>query len=297
MNEQAMQIYEEGRADIVVSRPPEVVLEEAMTAAKALQKVLAGKKKPVIMNNEQYLEFEDWQTVARFFGVTVRVASTEFLDYGGVKGFLARADALRSDGQVISSAEAMCMNDEEKWSTRAKYEWQGPSNNRQRVKVGEDPVPLFQLRSMAQTRACAKALRNVFAWVVVLAGYKPTPAEEMDGVFDKGEKQPEQKPPVQPPQEKKAEDGGKTDDEKRGELTDLGVVYASAKGISFEDAIKEFTVFKGSDGAEKFKEDPKKLSGKWLNSSLGRARELAKPFMEEKPQGAAEKDPDADVPF
>jgi hypothetical protein len=33
---------------------------------------------------------------------------------------------------------------------------------------------------MAQTRACAKALRNVLAWVVVLAGYAPTPAEEME---------------------------------------------------------------------------------------------------------------------
>ena len=34
---------------------------------------------------------------------------------------------------------------------------------------------------MAQTRAQAKALRNVLAWVVVMAGYAPTPAEEMDG--------------------------------------------------------------------------------------------------------------------
>jgi len=32
---------------------------------------------------------------------------------------------------------------------------------------------------MAQTRAGAKALRNVLAWVVVLAGYRPTPAEEL----------------------------------------------------------------------------------------------------------------------
>src|SRR3990167_510149 len=32
---------------------------------------------------------------------------------------------------------------------------------------------------MAQTRAGAKALRNRLSWVVVLAGYKSTPAEEM----------------------------------------------------------------------------------------------------------------------
>ena len=34
---------------------------------------------------------------------------------------------------------------------------------------------------MAQTRAGAKALRNALAWVVVLAGYRPTPAEELPG--------------------------------------------------------------------------------------------------------------------
>ena len=32
---------------------------------------------------------------------------------------------------------------------------------------------------MAQTRAGAKAFRNRLAWVAVLAGYRPTPAEEM----------------------------------------------------------------------------------------------------------------------
>jgi hypothetical protein len=131
---------------------------------------------------------------------------------------------------------------------------------------------------MAQTRACAKALRNVFAWVVVLAGYAPTPAEDMTGT--------EEKATAKPPQEKKPEDGGKTDDEKRGEIVDMCAVYATGKSITVEAAMKEFTVFTGSDGAEKFQVDVKKLSGKWLNSSLGRARELAKPFMP-KPEAAA----------
>jgi hypothetical protein len=73
--------------------------------------------------------------------------------------------------------------------------------------VGEVLVPWFQLASMAQTRAGAKALRNAFAWVVVLAGYQPTPAEEMDGVIDVAPmKTPEpapvvpQKAPPLPPQ-------------------------------------------------------------------------------------------------
>jgi hypothetical protein len=149
--------YESQPVDVV--RAPGEVLEEARKAATALATVVKGKKKPVIMNGEQYLEFEDWQTVAKFYGVSAKVISTEYIEFGEVRGFQARAVALNRYGMEISAAEAMCLNDEPNWKAK----------------------PLFQLRSMAQTRACAKSLRNVLAWVVVLAGYKPTPAEEMTG--------------------------------------------------------------------------------------------------------------------
>jgi hypothetical protein len=143
--------------DIAIMRSPEVVLSEAQRAASALKDVLSNKRRPVVMNGEQYLEFEDWQTLGRFYGVTARVSRTAPVEFQDALGFEATADAVRADGMVISSAEAMCMNDEANWSHK----------------------PAYQLRSMAQTRACAKALRNVLAWVVVLAGYRPTPAEEM----------------------------------------------------------------------------------------------------------------------
>lgn len=163
---------------LTVARAPQIVLDEARKAANALADVLNGKKKKVTFNGEQYLEFEDWQTLGRFYGITARVDTTAFVQYDEVKGFEAHASAiLIATGAVISAADAMCLNDEANWSTKPRYEYV----NNQRHKVSDEPVPLFQLRSMAQTRACAKALRNVLAWVVVLAGYRPTPAEEMDG--------------------------------------------------------------------------------------------------------------------
>lgn len=143
---------------------PAAVVAEAQKAAVALKDVIARKPKPVIINGEQYLEFEDLQMLGRFYGVTVGVESEpEFVELGEAKGFKATAVALRG-GAVISRATAYCLNDEEKWGG------------------GDRKPPLFQLSSMAQTRACAKALRNVLSWVAVLAGYRPTPAEEMDGV-------------------------------------------------------------------------------------------------------------------
>lgn len=144
--------------DLSVAREPGDVLKEAQKAAAALKDVISKKPRPIIMNGEQYLEFEDWQTVAKFYGVAAKVVETRPVELGEVRGFEARAVALLvSTGQEISAAEAMCLNDERNWQDK----------------------PFFQLRSMAQTRACAKALRNVLAWVVVLAGYRPTPAEEV----------------------------------------------------------------------------------------------------------------------
>lgn len=175
MNDKSVIPYE--ATDLRIAREPEAILAEAKKAAAALMQVVELKKNPVIFNKEQYIEFEDWQTVAKFYGITARVTNTTFVDYGGVHGFEAGADAIGPDGRVLSHAESLCLNDEDNWSTRAKYEYVNGS----RKKVGDAPVPLFQLKSMAQTRACAKVLRNILAWVVVLAGYKPSVAEEMTG--------------------------------------------------------------------------------------------------------------------
>lgn len=147
---------------LTTTRPPEIVLEEARAAATALKQVIDSKPKKVTFNGETYLENEDWLTVARFYGVTSRIRGTNFVEYGEgdnkVVGFEAIAEAYSvQNGDVISMAESMCLSDERNWSSK----------------------PLFQLRSMAQTRASSRVLRQVFGWVVVLAGYKATPAEEM----------------------------------------------------------------------------------------------------------------------
>lgn len=156
------EIIDSEARELVVSRPPDEVLEQARTVALALKQRIDNKAKPVKFNGETYLEFEDWQVLANFYGLSAKVVETKYVEYGTVKGFEARAVAVKiSTGQEVSAAEALCLNDEPNWARK----------------------PLYQLKSMAQTRACSKTLRNVLAWVVVLAGYKPTPAEEMQSVI------------------------------------------------------------------------------------------------------------------
>lgn len=181
MSEEKSVILEQGDGVGIVFAP-EIVLKNAARAAASLASVISGKKKPVIFRGEQYLEFEDWQTVGQFYGYAVKTRDAILVEIGGVKGAKAQADLIHlKTGEIVGGAEAYCMRDEENWNTRPKFEWQGQGDNRKQVKVGDEPVPWFQLASMAQTRAGAKALRNRLAWVVVLAGYRPTPAEEITG--------------------------------------------------------------------------------------------------------------------
>jgi len=154
------EVYEAGQLSVVKKTPHEVVVDAAK-AAKELKNIVDNKPKKVMINGEQYLEYEDWQTVAKFFLCSVKTTDPLPVTFNNVDGFTARSEVIDNrTGMVIGGATAYCMRDEPNWKDK----------------------PLFQLASMAQTRAGAKGLRNCFAWVVVLAGYKPTPAEEMDGI-------------------------------------------------------------------------------------------------------------------
>jgi hypothetical protein len=177
-----VQIYQPDAqvGELKLWRPPEEILIEAQQAAQALQKRIAGKKKKVVFNGEQYIENDDWQMLSNFFGYAPKIISCDYVEYGDVQGFKAVAELVNErTGTVVGRGEAFCLDEEENWGPRTKYEYQGYGRDRTRVAVGEVDTPLFQLASMAQTRACNKAMSNKLKWVVSLAGYATTPAEDM----------------------------------------------------------------------------------------------------------------------
>ncbi len=140
----------------IVPEQPDEILERGRVVALALTKIVSQKKDKLVVGGKQYLFFEDWQLLGKFYGVFARVLSTEeYHRDGKLIGFIAKAAAVQN-GYELTSAEADCTVQEANWRTKN----------------------LFQLRSMAQTRACAKALRNCLGWVAVQAGYAETPAEE-----------------------------------------------------------------------------------------------------------------------
>jgi hypothetical protein len=168
---QIIEHQDEDNFSLRLARKPEAVVAEATLCANALMAAVRKNAWVQKFGNKEHLFFEAWSFLSSMYRVVPRVRETRLIQIGDVIGYEAFAEAFHVPSQsVISTADAMCLNDEDNWSLRAEYEWQGPKDNRQRVKIGEKPVPLFQLRSMAQTRAMAKALRGPFSWVVAMAG-------------------------------------------------------------------------------------------------------------------------------
>lgn len=199
------------KRELVLEGDPEAQLEFASKAAKALMTVVKQKKNPVMIQGKQYLEYGDWQVLARFYGSTVEIEWTHpiYKEEGSqvVIGYEARA-LVKRQGEMISSAEGMCMRDEKRWAKADEY----------------------AVRSMAQTRTAAKALRNAFGWVAELAGYSATPAEEMP--YDKP-KEGSMKPYSMP---------SSTTAQKQTIMTQLKALGLElVSRAEYEDAVKEQT--------------------------------------------------------
>ena len=134
-----------------------VELEQGPKVADLLRTVMQKKEKKIFFNQKEYAEFSDLQVISDYFGLSIRTHDATPVEIHGTKGFKAHADLINKDGIVVGGAEAYCMQDEPNWRSK----------------------PLFQLASMAQTRAASKSISNRYRWVVAMAGYGTTPAEEI----------------------------------------------------------------------------------------------------------------------
>lgn len=134
---------------------PVEVVGKATEVANALAAVIQSKQLFTSIQGKNHVRVEGWQLLGSMLGVTAIVVGTEEVD-GGYK---ATVEARAADGRVIGRADALC----------TKHEKRGP------WKSADDYARL----SMAQTRATSKALKGPLGFVVSLAGYEATPAEEM----------------------------------------------------------------------------------------------------------------------
>jgi hypothetical protein len=161
-------------------RSPDAALREAQQVASVFGRKARAMQIYKKIGESEHLMVEGWQMLAAMYRVTASIESTRYVEYGDAHGWEATAAAIFvPTGQQISKADAMCLDDEDKWGMVSRYEWQDGPNGREKVKIGDVAKPLQQLRSMAQTRAQSKVLSNLLKWVAKMAGFAATPAEEV----------------------------------------------------------------------------------------------------------------------
>lgn len=233
-------------AEVSVARHPDTVLAEASLVAKAVDRLVKSRPDLVqVIGGRKHPRFELLQIVGSMFRVTARIRETRPLH--DPDGWEAIAEAYHvPSGTVVAVGDGMCTRDEPSWDIRPKYQW----INGKREKIGEEPVTSHQRRSMAQTRACSKALRLAIGWVLGLAGYEATPAEELP---EGGQAEPD---PAHPQIRRRSERQAQPPDSSRISEAQLKRLWAIAReaGLSNEQ-VSEIVMSYGYSSSREIRSD------------------------------------------
>lgn len=147
---------EENKGLSFLGLPPKELVAQATELANVLSDVIKQKNLTQKIGLKDHVKIEGWSTLGALLGVLPSEKYVKELTDGsfeaGVELFNIKTGAL------ISTASAVCGVDEKTWAQR----------------------PKSARRSMAVTRATAKAYRLSFSWIIALAGYETTPAEEIE---------------------------------------------------------------------------------------------------------------------
>lgn len=145
---------------------PTLLLERATHIATALAKMVEAQKLYTVIRDKKYPQVEAWMTIGRMDNVVAREAGVPVKGEDG--SYEAVVELVRlSDGMVIGNGSALC-------GAKGDSPW--------------DSRPSHQRRSMAVTRATSRAFRQQYSWIMALAGYEPTPADEMPSRDDEPER-------------------------------------------------------------------------------------------------------------
>jgi hypothetical protein len=176
-----------GQVTLFGTSDPAEVIVRAAKVADALKDILKKQGLTSRISGKDHVNVEGWQTLGTMVGVFPVKEWVEELPWpdpvpeavrgqkekGLAFGFKASFRAQTLSGAVVGGAEAECKRTEGK-----PWTW------------GAD----FALKSMAQTRATSKCLSTPLRFIITMAGYSGTPAEEMSYDEQPRTDHPPQKP-------------------------------------------------------------------------------------------------------
>lgn len=136
---------------------PRAFVASYVAVADHLAEIIRAKRLSVSIKGRDHVRVEGWTLLGSMLGAFPVTVWSRPLDDEHRRGWEARVEVRTRDGSLVGAAEAECLREESRWADRDDY----------------------ALRSMAQTRATSKAMRQPLGFVMTLAGFDPTPAEEM----------------------------------------------------------------------------------------------------------------------
>lgn len=136
--------------------------------AVELKRFIVSEKLYVNIQGKNYVLVEGWLFAGGSLGLTATIESCDRLEREGEISYRAVA-VVYSGERIVSRGFAVCSDKESKKKSFDEY----------------------AVASMAQTRAIGKAYRMLLGWLMKMAGYEGTPAEEMKEEAPKPEKKEE----------------------------------------------------------------------------------------------------------
>jgi hypothetical protein len=135
--------------------------KELMEFAATLKAFIVKEKLFTEIQKKNFVEVEGWQFCGAATGILPVMKELTDLSNDKEIKYKAYVELKRmTDGEIVGAGMAICSNKEAKRRNADEY----------------------VIASMAQTRATGKAYRNGFGWLMKIAGYEATPAEEMRDV-------------------------------------------------------------------------------------------------------------------
>lgn len=134
---------------------PKQQVQKATEIANALADIIEKQKLYTVIQGKKHVKVDGWALMGTFLGILPREKSVTRLEDGSYEAQVELIKAM--DGSILGGASSICSVTEKRWGASEDY----------------------ARRSMAITRATGKAYRLAFSWIIALAGYSPTPAEEM----------------------------------------------------------------------------------------------------------------------
>lgn len=153
-----------GKTNEIATKQEQVEL----TSPNQILEFATSLKDMIVQNNlftnikgKNYVNVEGWQIAGAFTGTFPVVEKVEELPTKpGEYKYRAEVSLRDKEGKMVGYGVAICSNKE----------------------AGKKNFDEYAVASMAQTRAVGKAYRMKIGWLLKVAGYETTPAEEMDAV-------------------------------------------------------------------------------------------------------------------